>query len=373
MKIAYVANSPVPSDAANSVHVVKMTQAFASAGCDVVLYSPEYKRRQKRVNLDVFDYYGVSKIFEHRPIPFISLPKMRRLSHIFFLIIKIKLFKPNLVYTRDLRSALTLSRLGARIVFERHDSFGPHDMASFHTFRRLLKSKNLSFVVVISAALKGELCKLFDVDDAKFIVAHDGADAVPKNTTHALPPSDKIRVGYAGHLYSGRGVDIIGATAALMPNVEFHLVGGTDQDVKAWKGKFIDTKNLYFHGHVRPAEVSAYLNSFDILLAPYQEKVAVSGGGGDTSKWMSPLKIFEYMASGKPMIVSDLPVLREVLTHGENSLLCQPSDVEEWAKAIRALINDPLSARKISDRALGDFESRYSWKARAEYILSKCY
>ncbi|MCD8568755.1 MAG: glycosyltransferase [Geovibrio sp.] len=82
---------------------------------------------------------------------------------------------------------------------------------------------------------------------------------------------------------------------------------------------------------------------------------------------MSPLKIFEYMASKKPIICSDLPVLREVLNEN-NSILVQCDSTGEWVEAISRLKDEQLRG-KLAAKAYDDFSEHYTWLKRAESVL----
>ena len=128
----------------------------------------------------------------------------------------------------------------------------------------------------------------------------------------------------------------------------------------------IDLENVYFYGFVHPKETIKYLNSFDIVLAPYYKKVTVAGNIGDNSKIMSPLKIFEYMSRKKAIIASDLPILREIL-NDKNSLLVHYNDIKMWVDAIKKLDNAKLRSA-IGDQAYIDFKN-YTWKNRAKLVL----
>jgi glycosyltransferase involved in cell wall biosynthesis len=107
------------------------------------------------------------------------------------------------------------------------------------------------------------------------------------------------------------------------------------------------------------------------LVAPYLENVSVHGGGGDVARWMSPLKLFEYMAMARPIVSADLPVLREVLREGENALLAAPGDAEDWVRALEQLRVDTELARRLGEQARADYEQHHTWDARAGHILSE--
>jgi glycosyltransferase involved in cell wall biosynthesis len=128
--------------------------------------------------------------------------------------------------------------------------------------------------------------------------------------------------------------------------------------------------NVTLHGFVPPTQTEAYRQSCDILLAPYQRKVSVYGTKAvDTSRWMSPLKIFEYMATGKAILCSDLPALREVLTHEQTALLCNPSNTQEWRTALKRLHDEPSLRQSLGERARAELKAKYTWSARAERVL----
>ena len=107
----------------------------------------------------------------------------------------------------------------------------------------------------------------------------------------------------------------------------------------------------------------------DVLLAPYQAKVHGVGGRADIGRWMSPLKIFEYMGSDRAMIVSDLPVLREIVTHGETALLAPPDDVNAWVRAVERL-RDPAVRETLAKHARERLVARHTWDRRAADVLA---
>ena len=119
-----------------------------------------------------------------------------------------------------------------------------------------------------------------------------------------------------------------------------------------------------------PAETERLCLAFDVMLAPYQAEVRIAGGG-ETAAWMSPLKVFGYMAAAKPIVCSDLPVLREVVEDGRNGLLVQAEDPDAWAAALRRLLEDKELRERLSATAFADFLARHTWRGRASQCLGE--
>lgn len=368
MRIAYFSNSLIPSRAANSVHVMKMCQAFAKHGHQVVLYA---RKSNEQVD-NLYRHYGVDACFE---IVKEVLPKIKCGVWVYAWKIRKKIVQntlPDLFYGRNLNSLLMVADMGKPLIYEAHTP--PKNSFHHYCMYKLFSCKNFKRLVVISDALRLEYLKLFPkLRGEQIIMAHDGAD-IPEDRNFLSSNftlqgrNNTIRVGYVGHLYPGRGIEIILRLADYFPELDFHIVGGMQSDIEHWK-KLIKAKNIYFHGFIPNGFLGNYYRLFDFVLAPYQNSVAVYGGKGDTSRWMSPLKIFEYMAYSKPMIVSDIPVLREVLKHDENSLLCPPQDIEVWKKAVEILSKDLELRVKLGNNAYQGLLNHYSWSKRAEKVL----
>ena len=127
--------------------------------------------------------------------------------------------------------------------------------------------------------------------------------------------------------------------------------------------------NIRLHGFVPPSDTAKLSLAFDVLLAPYQPQV-ITAGGGETAKWMSPLKLFDYMATGKPILCSDLPVLREIIQNNRNGLMLPDNDSGAWAKALERLSIDPAERNRLGSTAREDFLARFTWDARARRVLN---
>jgi glycosyltransferase involved in cell wall biosynthesis len=365
MRLVYLHSGSIPSVYANGVHVMRMCDAFTEAGHEVTLYALPGALRTD----DVYDYYGVRHRF---PIRTIGAPRLGRLGMgIRALRIRAELRRrgrPDLAYGRDLYSLLAVADLGP-LVYETHLLWD--DRVWRWLERRLFRARTLRRVVTVTALLADDYRRAFpELGGLDLLVAPDGADP-PRSVGPAMPlpgRPDAVRVGYVGHLYPGRGVDVILDLAGRLPGLDFHLVGGTAGDRSHWQRRS-RRPNVYFHGHQPPAVLGSYYRSFEIVLAPYQTRVACAGGVGDISRWTSPMKLFEYMAQGRAIIASDLPVLREVLTDRVNCLLCPPADRSAWAAAVTELAADQELRRSLGAEARHQLLTRYTWRQRAGRVL----
>ena len=184
----------------------------------------------------------------------------------------------------------------------------------------------------------------------------------------AREPWDGV-CGYFGHLYAGRGVELIEALAERRPTVLFVVAGGNEAEIAARQARN-RRANLMFIGHLPHHTALQLAKCVDVLLMPYQARVSLGVSGYDTAHWMSPMKMFEYMATGVPIVSSDLPVLREVLHHEENALLIPPESVDAWAEAIDRLLRDSSLSRRLAGRAYSQYEVQHTWNHRARALLA---
>ena len=157
--------------------------------------------------------------------------------------------------------------------------------------------------------------------------------------------------------------------AARLPDITFLLTGGEPSDVARLQSQ-ADARqldNVILTGFIPNADLPLYQAACDVLLMPYQRHVAASSGG-DIAPYLSPMKLFEYLACGRSILSSDLPVLREVLNPA-NAVLLNPEDIGDWAAALRTLQNDPQRRENLGEQARRD-ASLYTWEARATTILA---
>lgn len=376
MKIIYISNSSIPSRTANSIHVMKMCQALVQQGHEVELLAPRYRAEPAMRDVDIWHHYGI-----HMRFPIRWLPSPGRLGrsflYSFVAAVHARCSSAHLAYGRHLVGIALAAQMGIPSIYEIHDA--PKGRTNRVFFNVFLQSAGFRRVVVISDALKHLLYSIYPwLSESHIVVAPDGVDLErfqnlpdPEDARRKLGlEPERLTIGYCGHLYVGRGIELILELAHRCPQVHFLIVGGNPMDVARYKQQACESgiSNVLFEGFVPNSELPTYLAACDVLLMPYQRHVAV-GDGGDTSQWMSPLKMFEYMACGRLIIASDLPVLREVLDES-NAVLCNPEDVNVWQRTLYQAAVDIAWRETLGRKARQDVE-QYSWKRRVERCLGR--
>ena len=406
MKIYYIANSRIPTEKAHGIQIAQMLKAFANfqfpppAGgsnfqtnsirqlADKISNSkPEIEliipRRFNKIKEDIFDYYGIEKVFKVTKLPCLDLiplgiPKIgfwiQAVSFGFaaavYLLIKSK--PEDIIYSRDEFSLWFLSFFGRNLFWEAHTFPG-----SPQKYHRILKKIN--GLVAISHGLKKSF-QAVGMAEEKILVAPDAVDlarfAVKESSQECRKklslPQDKKIVLYTGHLYKWKGADVLMESSEfLSENTLVYLVGGTEEDVASYKPssraqaeglKAESYKLVTFVGHRSHKEIPYWLKAADVLVLPNSAKEKIS------AIYTSPLKLFEYMAGGKPIVASDLPSLREILNEN-TAVLVEPYNPEALAKGIEKVLKDGVLAGKIAQNAAEEAKN-YTWEKRAQNILT---
>lgn len=349
-----------------------MCQAFAFAGHDVTLIAQK-PEKQNSID-DIYNFYAVENNFNLLTLQRAGI----RGGGLYALLALKQLTKehPDLVYGRDAASCLLATYFKHSVVFETHAPKEFNNSISKYLYKKLLISKRTKKVVVITKALKKHYQRTHPEVASKIIVAADGADPFPEHlqSTDLLGCQNTLNVGYIGSLYPGKGIEVIQQLSNACSEINFHVFGGQEGEVAYWKKQMTGNTNTFFYGFQPPSLVPSCINALDILLLPNQNVVygtptKASKTPTNIGQWTSPLKLFEYMSSGKPIISSDLPVLREVLQNNRNAILVPPTAIDAWKNALYRVSNNPSLAKSLGETAKKDFMANYTWQKRAEKII----
>ena len=384
MKTYYISPSTIPSRSANSIHVVNMCEALTQLNHDVTLFVRSETLDSEGCKAAIKDFYGIDST---RIDVVVYQCRMARGAELIIALRALLCFvidffsgdAPDFIISRNLYGAVLLGLLFRRkVVYETHAP----DKGIRKVMQGWLVRSLRTPSIVISAALRKVLALLHGVPEEMLYVMPDAARAGQGPMSDAdrqcqqeillgasldVSAYDMI-VGYFGQLFPGRGIEIIQGVAAAIPHYAFIVYGGNEKEIKSWRENNTN-KNLYFMGHLPPGKVRKAMAMMDVLLMPYQKTVSIGLNGVDTAQWMSPMKLFEYMSVGVPIISSDLPVLREVLTDRFNCLLVVPDDVMIWTEALGQLASSPELASSISGEAYEQFREEYNWGSRAQKII----
>jgi len=271
------------------------------------------------------------------------------------------------VYSRDQFTLWLLSFSNRKFVYEIHKMPRHPDF-----YKRIWRKAHK--IITITAVLKDAIVKE-GANAAKILVAHDGVDldvfnAVNKSAeelkTELNLPKSQFLVGYVGKfktLEQEKGLKtMIEALPLLDKEIKMAFVGGDEAEVKEYKylaQRFNVLPQCVFIGYQPYKRMAEYMKAMDAVVLPSPDK--------PLAHYSSPLKLFEYMASGRPIIASDLPAIREVL-NDKNALFFKPENSDDLARAVKMLKSSPTLGYHLSQQALADVKN-YTWTSRAENIL----
>ncbi len=373
MRIHYLWGGKLPSELANSVHVMKMCEAMAALGHAVTLY---HCSAPAGVATDaIFERYGIRHRFALDYIP----SRSGWWRHLFGFQAALRARRApaaDLVFSRFLPAGAWTALLGLPTIQELH--VPPATFSERVYLALLLRARGFRKLVVITQALKAQLQRVVPERHwADILVEADGVNLEEYASAAAQPvPADmapftakRLLVGYIGSLHAGKGAELILPIARLVPQAQFVVVGGPDEIAAECRraAAAAGVSNVAWLGFRPNAEVPRYVQACDVLLLPNQHRIMLLGRQ-DIGPWTSPLKMFEYMAAGKIIVASNLPVLAEVLNPG-NAVLCEPGDPAAWAHEISGIVSGTLDYSGRARQARRDVE-RYGWQQRAARCLS---
>ncbi len=353
MRLAYITTVQISDKDAQSLQIRAMAKSFGSIlGTDFLLISPKNER-----NISIKSDYRWEKlkIFQNP----------RWLRYCFTIVYSFRLvwaFKPEVIYSRDILIVFFYKLLGYNSVYEIHK---PFETLIGHILFSIIGIKNK--VVAISQSLKVFLTTKYKIIESNIFVAHDGVffDEFCQNIVTDKERSkidlfgvndNKFIILYSGSFQKGKGVELILVAAKeicrINKDIVFVFLGADKND---------RNNNLIFIKRVSQSEVIKYLKTADLLVLPNTTDLSYS-------KYTSPLKLFEYMASGVPFISSRSNSINEILADYPENLFESDQDGALLNKIID--VADNYEKYKASAVKILKLSENFDWHKRAEKILS---
>lgn len=386
MRVVYFADVRFPIERANGIQTIETVHALARRDHRVTLVCRPDTESPAR---DPCAYYGL------HPLPTLTITRtpvwgtapMRRVEYLLAAAgWSLGRLATDIVMTRDLGVASLLVRLPrlARpaVVYESH-GFAPTVAGELATLlgttmqpserkrRRLLARerhvwRRAEGYATLTSGLLDELTQRFG-QRPRVSVVPDGT-RLDSGASRPVPTSASTRaslVAYAGHLYPWKGVDVLVQALAQLPRARGLIIGGHSRDndlarVRALAQQLGVAERIDFTGQVAPADVRARLAAADVLVLPNVPSEI-------SARYTSPLKLFEYLALAKPIVASDLPALREILTPEVTALLVEPGSATALAAGLSRVLDAPHLASTLGANA-GRLATEYSWDKRAERL-----
>lgn len=391
MRILYLADIRFPLERANGIQSMETCHALAERGHSVTMIVRPDTNAPPR---DPYEFYGLPRIAELtiELAPTAPVPAARRTAYLSFAIGRaVGHARHDVIFTRDLGVAALLLRLPRAVrtpvVYEAHgiaadvaaalpSLLSRAPTASPAKLRRLERRdarvwQRVDGYVAITGGLATELTRRFGSRDRVSVIP-DGVRLPASSAvlTGAMPTAADTgehlyTLGYAGHLYPWKGVELVIEAVTALQDTRALIVGGQDgeadlQRLREFAAGVDCASRVTFTGALPPTAVASKLQEADALILP-------NPASAISTSFTSPLKLFEYMAAGKPIVASDLPSIREVLRDGENALLVAPGDPTALTAAVRRLKEDPALGARLAAQARSDVVD-YTWDRRAERL-----
>lgn len=390
-RLLYVSLMRTPTEKAHGLQIVQNCEAFASNGYDVELWGARrWNTPEMRAVDNIHAYYGVQPTFKIQRLPVLDVMPLaggvqvlervafylQIVTYVIIMWLLVWSRDDDIFYTRDeyLLLALRVLKPRHKLVYEAH--LFPQTGGGAWVQRQTVQRAGA--IVAITAPMKDALINQRGADAASVMVAHDGIRAarfadLPDRATARQQigwQNAPFIVGFVGRLHmlnTGKGVDtLVDALSDMGDDVAFALVGGPDDMAdmlrEQWLAAGHAPDRFLYAGHVLPEQVPLYMRAFDVCVMPHPHTEQYA-------YYTSPLKLFEYMASGTPVIVSDLPAWEDVVRDGETALLVPPGDVGALRTTIERLKSDSALRDVLAEAAQNRVFEQYTWDVRAKRIL----
>ena len=351
-KIYYVAELNLPSKSAYSIHVMKMCEAFSKLNYDTNLFVINKKNKNKINKIYNINYdFKIISVFNN----FILLNFIKRILFSIKILLK-KTEKDALFLSRSIIFSLIACLFKKKIILELHHQITGFSKTIYWLFKNLKLIENLNFIF-----LSKNLNNIYKINRGKFLVLDDAVNIIDFNLKKQI--KHKNTCVYIGSFFEGKGIEQIFRLAKKNKNTSFHIYG-EKQYLRSKKKE----ENLKLFDYVHYSKIPKILSKYEVALMPYQRKIK-----GRSSIWlqkyMSPLKMFDYMAAKMIIIATDLKVYKHILKHNFNCILVNMNEDEKWSKAIQDAFKKNYKNQSLRNNAYKTAK-KYTWDKRCQRIIN---
>lgn len=374
MRIIYPISEPITTRKARFIQIMNTCSALASLGCEVDIITG----RLPESTGDLLRRFGLEPV---QGLRIHTVPMMRmgnegrvRISwgfifSVFCLLKILELAKKrsySCIYLRHLKLASFLLRfkggIGLPLVFEVHELFSVTSKKKKIRRQEALVYGGFDRIITNTETIKALIEKTFSVGDDKIHVVRNGVSREIIELFRGKEPRTNDKILYVGQLYRWKGVEGLIESMKFVDNAVLSVVGGSEESIERLKelssAKGVSDR-IFFHGQVPPQDVKSFLKDGHIAVLPLISS--------PDSSFTCPLKLFEYMAAKMAIVASDIPVIREVLKDGHNSVLVKPDDPKSLSQGIVRLLEDKELSARVAEQAFLDV-SNLTWHNRAARI-----
>ena len=356
--LIYITETSLPTKSANIINSLKFCDALSSHyNINFVIPNNLLKEKiiRKKYNLRNrinFESLINKKIENFKTRIFFSIKIILKIS---------KEKNYDFILSRSIIASLMMTLFNIRNTLELHHNLQSFSKFFFNFITFLPQKKKLSLILI-----NKNLVKDLRLKKIKYIVLDDAADILSFKLNKNLNMKKKTCV-YMGSFFKGKGIEIIDKLSKLLPDIDFHLYG--DQKTLNSKAKYQFNKNIKFYKYVDYSKIPLILKNYEVALMPYQSRIEARSKNLEISKYISPLKMFDYLAAGKIIIATKLKVYNHILKNKKNSFLVPSKDLNTWKVLIKSIFKDPKKFKKIKWEALRTAK-KYSWENRSKKLLN---
>jgi glycosyltransferase involved in cell wall biosynthesis len=377
MKIIYISSEDMRKEGAGKTHFIEVAQNLVKLGNELLILLPGYQPRDRK-------NYGLSVCYVPTFRKNVLSYLLYEINSLLYLTFYILNWKPDVIYLRqglfEVFPPILARLFGVPYVIEKNgimeDEFRSRGFSEI-VIKILRLAEEINFrlsdkIVCVTEGIKREIVRRYKVNEGKLVVIPNGANI------ELFRPLDKhecrrklgleegaFYIGFVGSFAPWQGLDILIEAAKQVKEqgysqIKYILVGSGEREsiIRKSVREYGLEQEILFSGRVTYGQVVYYINACDITVAPFtKERIA------------SPLKLFEYLACGRPVIASRVDGVKEVIEEGKCGYLFEPGDAEELAKRIIQSYQERDTLQEMGVRGRRLVESKYSWRMTAKRIV----